>query len=261
MLTETQLDDYRRDGYVMLPDALPSGLVERIHDEVQRLYACDVPGRMLEKDGTTVRGIHGCHRVSDLLSRLVRLPALLEPAEQVLAGKVYVHQSKVNAKRGVYGDAWPWHQDFIFWQREDGIAEPRLTNVALFLDDATASNGPLLLLAGSHRSGTLPAARRTAAGWQSNLSADLDYALDAEQLRAMARRYPVHAATGTAGSLMLFDPRLVHGSAPNISPYDRQLLLVTYNSVDNPPAELPRPRPEFLCARDVTPLTPLAGQL
>jgi ectoine hydroxylase len=260
MLSDAQLSKYHEDGFVVVPDVVAPGDLARIRDEVEQLYDQDHPGRVLEKDGRTVRGIHGCHQVSTLFSRLVRLPDLLEPAEQVLASKVYVHQSKVNAKRALHGDVWPWHQDYIFWEREDGMPAPRVTNVGVFLDDATAYNGPLLFVPGSHRMGTVPAERRSN-GWESNLAADLDYALTAWQLGPLVTRLGITAATGSAGSLLLFDPQLVHGSGTNMSPFDRQLLLITYNSVDNVPDSAPNRRPDFLSASDTTPLAALTGDL
>ncbi|GAA1510296.1 phytanoyl-CoA dioxygenase family protein [Sphaerisporangium rubeum] len=264
MLDDAQLREYHDAGFLVVPDVLTPRDLAGLRDEVERLYRADHPGRVLEKDGTTIRGVHGCHQVSEVFSRLVRLPALLMPAEQLLASKVYVHQSKVNAKRALAGDVWPWHQDYIFWEREDGMPAPLVTNVALLLDDATPYNGPLLFLPGSHHMGTLPTERRGAAGgeesWKSNLAADLDYALTAGQLASMVARFGMRAATGSAGSMVLFDPRLVHGSGTNMSPYDRQLLIITYNSVDNVPDE-PSRRPEFLSASDTTPLAPLVGGL
>ncbi|MGC5016356.1 phytanoyl-CoA dioxygenase family protein [Streptosporangium sp. DT93] len=264
MLEDAQLREYHEDGFVVVPDVLTPRDVARIRNEVERLYGEDHPGRVLEKDGRTIRGVHGCHQSSELFSRLVRLPDLLGPAEQLLNGKVYVYQSKVNAKRALHGDVWPWHQDYIFWEREDGMPAPSVTNVALFLDDATPYNGPLLFVPGSHRMGTVPTERRRDGGqksWKSNLAADLDYALTAEQLASLIARLGIRAATGAAGSLLLFDPRLVHGSGTNMSPHDRQLVIITYNSVDNVPREMPNRRPEFLSASDTTPLAPLTGGL
>jgi ectoine hydroxylase len=262
VLSDAQLREYHDDGLVVVPGVLTPRDLARIRDEVERLYGEDHPGRVLEKDGRTIRGVHGCHQTSELFSRLIRLPDLLGSAEQLLASKVYVHQSKVNAKRALRGDVWPWHQDYIFWEREDGMPAPLVTNVAILLDDATPYNGPLLFVPGSHRLGTLSTERRCVAGgesWKSNLAADLDYALTAEQLASLVARLGMRAATGAAGSMVLFDPRLVHGSGTNMTPYDRQLLIITYNSVDNVPEEVPSRRPEFLSASDTTPLAPLTG--
>jgi ectoine hydroxylase len=258
MLTDAQLREYRENGFAIVPDVIGPGALDGIRSEAERLYRRDHPGRVVEKDGTTVRGIHGCHLQSPVFSRLVRHPVLLGIAEQILASKVYVHQSKVNAKRALAGDVWPWHQDYIFWEREDGMPEPRVTNIGLFLDDATPNNGPLLFVPGSHKAGTVPVERHGDGGWASHPAADLEYSLSIGQLARIAACSGICAATGTAGSLLVFDPQLVHGSGTNMSPFDRRLALITYNSVDNVPHEIAGRRPEFLSAVDTAPLTPLA---
>lgn len=56
---------------------------------------------------------------------------------------------------------------------------------------------------------------------------------------------------------MLFDANICHGSAPNMSPFDRAVAIVTYNSVDNLPVRVTQPRPEFLASRDYEPLQSL----
>ncbi|MDT0444521.1 phytanoyl-CoA dioxygenase family protein [Streptomyces johnsoniae] len=257
MLSTSQLDIYRNKGYVVVPGLLSQAETARVRAEAEYLFGRDHPGRVMENDGLTVRGIHGCHQVSPLLARLARLSRVLSAAEQVLGSRVYVHQSKVNAKRALRGDLWPWHQDYIFWEREDGMPEPRVTNVAFFLDDVTPHNGPLLLLPGSQHLGVVAPQRREAAerGWEAHLSADLAYALDAARLAPLAEKFGIEAATGEAGSALMFDPRLIHGSGTNMSPVDRTLLLLTYNSIHNVPRG--GRRPTFLAERDATPLRPV----
>ncbi|WP_243762481.1 phytanoyl-CoA dioxygenase family protein [Streptomyces sp. Tu 3180] len=228
--------------------------------------------------------------MSELFGRLVRLPRILEAARQLVDGDVYVHQVKVNAKRALCGDVWPWHQDYVFWQHKDGMRRPLAVNAALFLDEVTEFNGPLLLIPGSHRkpvpqnlpeNGGEPESRITGAesgktsgagsdhrgktsgkqDWLSQLSADLDFRLHAEQLTSLVAESRITSATGPAGALLFFDPRIVHGSGTNMAPSDRRVALFTYNSVANPLAEVPSPRPEFLAARDYRPLAPLSGAL
>jgi ectoine hydroxylase len=46
-----------------------------------------------------------------------------------------------------------------------------------------------------------------------------------------------------------------------MSPFDRQLVIITYNSIDNVPDDVASRRPEFLCASDTAPLAPLTGEL
>lgn len=266
-LHASRLAEYRADGLVVIPDALRPDDVRRLRAEAHRLFELDHAGRVFEKDGVTVRGVHGCHLVSGLFSTLTRMDQLLRPAEQILGSQVYVHQFKINAKRAHTGDLWPWHQDYIFWRRLDGMREARVLNVGLFLDEVTDDNGPLIFVPGSHRLGLLSdtdvqvGAGSATSDWKTNLSAELEYTLTDEQLAPLIERSGVRSATGPAGSLLFFDPQIVHSSRPNRSPSDRSIALISYNSVENPLVDVARPRPEHLAGRGFHPLAPAGTRL
>ncbi len=66
------------------------------------------------------------------------------------------------------------------------------------------------------------------------------------------------APKGRAGSVVFTHCNLVHGSAPNMSPFNRALAIVTYNSVENALLPVESPRPEFLVSRQFDPITPVA---
>jgi ectoine hydroxylase len=55
---------------------------------------------------------------------------------------------------------------------------------------------------------------------------------------------------------MVFHANLFHGSGVNMSPFDRRVIFISYNSVNNRPERTRPPRPEFLAARDLSPLEP-----
>ena len=80
MLTESQITEYRSEGFLLLEDVFDTGDIAALRREVTDLYGTEHPGRIFEEDGTTVRGIHGCHTTGALFSRLVRLPELLTAA-------------------------------------------------------------------------------------------------------------------------------------------------------------------------------------
>lgn len=65
------------------------------------------------------------------------------------------------------------------------------------------------------------------------------------------------APRGPAGSMHFFDADTAHGSAPNMSLFDRALCQITYDSIHNTPSPRENPRPEFHCSRDFTPIVPL----
>jgi ectoine hydroxylase len=260
-LTDEQVRSYREDGYLILPGCFSEEEVAEMNGELPAIFAEDTPARVLEKGSGQVRSVYGSHRGNECFAGLVRDARLLEPARDILEGDVYVHQFKINAKLAFVGDVWEWHQDYIFWQKEDGMPTARVINVVLFLDEVTEFNGPLLFIPGSHRAGVVDPGQRKneeagAPAWAADVSADLSYTLTREMIAGMVRERGMVAPKGPAGSVLLFDANVAHGSGPNMSPFDRKLLLVTYNSVHNVPEPRENPRPEFLCSRDHTPVRP-----
>jgi L-proline 4-hydroxylase len=255
-MVEKVLDSYQEAGYLVLPHVFAGAAVDRLLAEVPAL--CHGPQLVCEADAVTPRSLYGSHLAHELFAALTRDPRLVEPARLLAGGDVYVYQSKINLKAAHGGDVWPWHQDLIYWQREDGLPGGDIVNLALLLDDMTAENGPLRVIPGSHRLGTVevearagepPEAYRGAPGWIDDLIADLKYSLAPGQLPAGAVDL-----VAPRGSVIAFHPNLMHSSARNSSSLPRRLLFVTYNRTDNLPRPAGEPRPEFLVGRDYRPL-------
>ncbi|MEM9293425.1 MAG: phytanoyl-CoA dioxygenase family protein [Acidobacteriota bacterium] len=256
---------YQQRGFVVLDGLFDAEEVQLMNERTQTLFGQPSSARVLEKDGKTVRAVHGCHLHDDLFGAMVRDPRLIDPAQQLLGGDVYVFQFKINAKAAFTGDVWEWHQDYIFWREEDGVERCDLVNVAIFLDEVHEFNGPLTFIPGSHREGVLavparegkPDSYEEAPDWISNLTADIKYRMRRQEIERLVSAHGIEAPKGKAGSVLLFHPNVVHASVGNLSPFDRSLLVTTYNLTTNaaPPQE--NPRPEFLVSRDSTPLRAL----
>jgi ectoine hydroxylase len=264
-LTDEQLGLYREQGFVLLREAFGPDEVAALREMLPAALAQEGPARVREAQGGVVRSVYGTHRTHDGFRRLAQDARLVEPAVQVVGDDVYVYQFKINAKAAFAGDVWEWHQDYIFWRDEDGMPAPRVTNVGVFLDEVNEFNGPLFFIPGSQRRGVIearrPEPRAAGAGgqpeWAAVVSATLRYALGRETVAELSRESGLACPKGPAGSLLLFDPNVVHGSSNNISPYDRVMVIATYNSVHNLPGGGRLWRPEFLVNRDATPVRPV----
>ncbi|WP_267244924.1 phytanoyl-CoA dioxygenase family protein [Streptomyces sp. PR69] len=247
---------YGRDGWLPLPFALSDVDVKQLRDRIEEISTQRRPEVVYEEDSPVVRALHGCHDFDDVCHRLVRLPVFLDYAETILGGPVYVYQFKVNMKQAREGAAWPWHQDFVFWHREDGMPDPHAVNIAVFLDDVYDTNGPLEVIPGSHHLGLIDVTAESGEGpshdWHAHVSAKLEYTVPDEVAEPLAATYGTQRFTGSAGSVVAFHPNLVHSSSNNLSDYRRSMLLITYNKVSNAPAH--PTRPEFLVSRDTTPV-------
>lgn len=266
-LSSEQIERYEQDGYLFLQAAFSEAEIERFEAALPPLFLQDTPRRILETDGVTVRSLYGAHADDARCAALVRDGRMLHPARQLVGDDVYVYQFKINSKLAFGGEHWAWHQDFIYWQREDGVPAPRMATVAVFLDDVNEFNGPLVLVPGSHAEGVIdvdarsakPAAYGDSPDWVASLTADIKYSVPRDTVAALASRRGLVAPKGPRGSLLFFHPNLVHASAANISPFNRIVALVTYNSVHNLPVHGDW-RPDFLCSRDFAPLEPLASR-
>jgi ectoine hydroxylase-related dioxygenase (phytanoyl-CoA dioxygenase family) len=259
-LVEEDRHHYEEQGYVLLPDLFSLEEVATLKQQIPIEASVAGPRAVLENDGRTVRAIHGSHATNEAFDRMARHPRLVKPAEQVLGSPVYVHQFKINVKAAFAGDVWKWHQDFIFWLKQDGMREPRAVNAMVFLDDVTEFNGPLLIVPGSHRAGVIdiPERPQKDGDWTASFAADLKYAITNETLADLVSRNGIVAPKGRAGAVLFIHCNLVHGSAPNMSPFNRALAIATYNSVENALLPVESPRPEFLVSRQFDPITPVA---
>ena len=129
-----------------------------LNNAAKEVYSLDRKEVWRESSGVA-RTAFAAHQYNEAFRRLGRHPRLIEPVMQLVDGPVYMHQYKVNAKAAFDGEVWQWHQDYGTWARDDEMPEPRAMNIAVFLDDVTAANGPLLFIPGSHKTGVFEGER------------------------------------------------------------------------------------------------------
>jgi len=250
-LTDTQLDQFDRDGYLFFPAHFSLAETRKLQDEVPRLYAQDRPENVREKGSQAVRTNFAAHLYSAPFARLARHPRMVKPVEQLFGERVYMHQFKINGKNAFDGDVWQWHQDYGTWLNDDLMPTPRAMNVAIFLDEVNDFNGPLMFIPGSHKLGVL------AAGHDTTTTSYPLWTLDHDNVRTLVekaggRAGGIVAPTGPAGSMLLFHSCLVHASGSNLSPWNRVAVYLSLCAVSN---HIRRTRRvEWIAHRDFTPI-------
>jgi ectoine hydroxylase len=249
-LSGAQLECFERDGFLVLPALFSKDEVAALRARLAALFAADDPANIVEKHSGEVRTAMGLHLRDAVFAKLTRHPRLVEPALQILGEAAYVQQVKVNVKPAFVGEVWQWHYDFATHRAEDGVPEPRALNLHVFLDEVTELNGPLYFIPGSQRHGAQPARLDT-----ETTSYPL-WVVDRERVRELAAEGGLAAATGPAGTALIFGDVLLHASPGNISPYDRRIFSLILNPVSN--AQTTRARPDHKHHRDLTPVVPLA---
>jgi ectoine hydroxylase len=146
---------YDRDGWYRHTSALGSDEVALLHERVDWICSQSRPEVVYERGSYDIRAIHGCHRYDNVCAQLTRLPRLVDLAEALAGEPLYVYQFKMNLKQPHHRASWPWHQDFTFWREEDGMPARKAVNIALLLDTADLSNGPLVVISGRQHLGLL----------------------------------------------------------------------------------------------------------
>jgi ectoine hydroxylase len=250
-LTEAQIERFHQDGFLVLPNLFSADEVGVLRAALPRLYREETPANIREKRSGEVRTAMGLHLRDAIFAKLVRHPRLIEPAFQLLGDRLYVQQVKVNTKAAFEGEVWQWHYDFATHHAEDGVPAPLALNLHVFLDDVVDFNGPLYFIPGSHKRGPVPARLdvETTSYPLWVVECDTVAGLVAESGRIVA-------ATGPAGTALIFGDCLVHASPPNLSPWDRAIFSVIVNPVAN--AYVEPQRPDFKHHRDLSPVAPLA---
>ena len=244
-LTPRQLQEFDALGYVVMPDCFSEEEIAVLRSEAETIYASDRKEVWRETSGAP-RTAFAAHTYNEAFAILGRHPRLIEPLEQFFGEPVYMHQFKINAKAAFDGELWQWHQDYGTWKRDDGMPEPRAMNISVFLDEVMPINGPLMFIPKSHKRGTL------AAGHDKATTSYPLWTLDKETVTKLVEEGGIVAPKGGPGSAIFFHGTLVHGSPPNMSPWDRQIIYVTYNSVQN--AITRYKRPAYIAHRDFTPI-------
>ncbi|BCM71644.1 MULTISPECIES: ectoine hydroxylase [Streptomyces] len=258
-LSGEQLAAYESSGYLVLDNLLSADEVETYRAELQRLGQDPVLRAservVLEPDSDRVRSVFEVEKVSEVFAGLLFSSKLTDIARQVLDSDVYIHQSRVNYKPGFGGAEFDWHSDFETWHAEDGMPRPRAFSVSIALSENHPFNGPLLVMPGTHKT-FIPSVGQTPPDFHKESLRVHRITVGSpgpEHLTRMAERHGIEQITGPAGSAVMFDSNLLHGSNGNITPFPRSNIFIVYNSVENTleePFAAPKPRPQHLGNRE-----------
>jgi ectoine hydroxylase len=262
-LDAEQVDAFDREGVLLLEGVFDDDEVagfERRLDELSADPTVRADQRTItELETEDVRSIFEIHRTDELFAKLARDPRVADVARQLLASDVYIHQSRINVKPGFAGEGFWWHSDFETWHAEDGMPRMRCLSASVTLTDNYPINGPLMVIPGSQRTFVTTVGQTPDDHYKASLKKQEIGVPDHDSLRTLVDRYDgeIRQLTGKAGSVVFFDCNIMHGSGSNISPFPRSNVFLVFNSVENAveePFAAASPRPEFIAAREVTPL-------
>ena len=251
-LSQQQIEQFDRDGYLFFPGLFTPEETQSLNDAVPELYSRREAYNVREKGKDAVRTNFAAHLYSEPFARLARHPRMIEPVQELLGEKLYMHQFKINGKMAFEGDVWQWHQDYGTWLNDDLMPTERAMNVAIFLDDVNEYNGPLMFIPGSHKKGVVEAMHDLTTTSYPLWTVDNDLIRQLVN-RAGGKDGGIVSPKGPAGSMILFHSCLVHASSSNLSPFNRVSVYLSLCAVSNHIRR--HKRPEFIAHRDFTPIT------
>ncbi len=260
-VTSPELAGFDANGFATIPALLSPEEVAAFGAEIGHLAADPLlygDERVITEPGSgQVRSVFQVHQLSKPIAGLLAESRVVGLAEEILGSAVYLHQSRVNYMPGFGGNGFGWHSDFETWHAEDGMPAPRAVSLSIALTDNFPFNGSLMVMPGSHRT-FVPCLGETPDGhYRESLKQQRFGVPTTDDITFLAARYGITQFTGKAGSALLFDSNVMHGSSNNITPYPRSNIFLVFNSVENALAEpfaAPRPRPRHIAARDFTPV-------
>lgn len=246
MLSQTDKDRYRRDGYLVVENAVTPEQLEAMRRElghwVEESRRHDAPFGEPTIDGRPRFDIGADHSSDHPALRRVNNPSDISPAfadvmseapvvdmvADLIGPDVKFHHCKVNLKLSGTETVVGYHQDFPYTPHSNDD----IVTVLIMLDDMTEENGCLMVVPGSHK-GPI----------HSLFDGDRFTGYVQPEVLREAKAHET-AITGKAGGACLMHTRLLHGSAANRSPRPRGLYICVFTAADAVPlARSPMPNP------------------
>ena len=220
MISERDVEAYRRDGVIVVPEVLDGATLARVRQVIAELVAgaAEISEHNevydLEPSHThenpRVRRTKTPHKVHPIFNEIVRSKPVIEILTQLLGPGLRLHGSKLNMKSAQYGSPVEWHQDWAFYPHtnDDVLA------IGVLLDDCDLANGPMLVTPATHNREV----------WNHH-GEDGHFAglIDPDLVKGEIER--AVPCMGKAGSMSFHHVRALHGSALNTSDRPRNLLL------------------------------------
>ncbi len=222
-LTDAQVEHYREFGYVSGIQVFTNEQCDAICEELAELVNPDHEGRSLwyeynsnESADPTHVLFHalGAWRLRTALHDCLFNPRMLIPASQLLEGNVRFWHDQLFCKPARHGGVVAWHQDYSYWTRTQPMAH---LTCWIGLDKATADNGCLQYIPGSHHWELLPI---------TGLAGDMDAirkVLTEEQQATFAKPVAIPLERGYAS---FHHPLLIHGSYANHTDGPRRAVVI-----------------------------------
>ena len=212
-LSTADVERYARDGFLAPVTALTRDEASAYRAKLEAFER--TVGGPLTSEATDARYRSRTHVLLAWVHELVRHPAILDAVEKLIGPDILVYTSTWFIKEPDSSAIAAWHQDATYF----GLRPYVHVTAWLALTDATAENGCMEFLPGSHRRGQLPHRAGVVAGSVNRAGQAITVQVDDAPA--------VHASL-SAGEFSLHHTLLLHRSAPNRSRDRRIGLAISY---------------------------------
>ena len=236
VLNKEQYEQFWSDGYLVVENVVDKNTLNQLQNDFAKWveesknhsepYGETIDGRPrfdMDLEHTpekpTLRRVNSPVEESQSYYDVMASSKMTECISDLIGPNVKFHHSKINAKLPGGTTAVKWHQDFSFTPHSNDD----LITALLMLDDVTPENGPLEVLASSHKGALLSL-------WHEGKFTGAIEDSIAEDCKVKAK-----ICVGSAGSVCLMHTRLLHGSAANLSNHPRKLFICVYSAEDAVP--------------------------
>jgi len=216
MADRTLIDDYRRNGVVVVPGLLSHNELRDVRSRIERYLRerlKDLPAGdfTLEPDGRTVRNLWRMEQHDPFFLEFAGEPRFLDLVGPLVNGEPVLVGVETFNKPALVGSAVPPHQDNAYFCQ----APADVLTVWIAIDPATPENGAVEYLRGSHDQ----LRPHRPSGVKGNSFGLAETPRD---------EFPRFLGAIAAGDALIHHSQTIHFSAPNRSPDSRLSLILVY---------------------------------
>lgn len=215
-LTDSEVEFYKREGYLCLPGLVDVTAVDRLRTEVfEVLEANGVPRAGLGQASETADKLRQCpqYLAGSALDELINGDATLAVVSRLIGGRAIRYLPFTAVKAGGGGGTFHFHQDNSYTRHDPALGS---INVWVALEDMTPANGCLQVVPRSHRA-QLDA--------RPSDDGDSHRQVDVDPLACLPIRM-------RAGDAVAFTRWTVHGSGPNQTDQPRVAYALQFHRED-----------------------------
>ena len=228
VLTEKQRETFFAEGYLCLPEFVPGRLLARLRaasnaavERSRSLFASNMEFSLSPDHTPKTPRPSRLFRANDddpAFWEYTSSPPLVDLVADLVGPDVRYREAYINYKCPNSAMTVHWHQDFAFFPHTN----PSVITTITYPEDVTPEMGPLMVVPGSHV-GEIFDHYDAAGEFTARVS-------DADLARAPMER--AVSLTGPAGTTIIIDGGMLHGSQCNKTESLRPALIIGYSAAD-----------------------------